>query len=90
MDIDLSWNGGSTYTSQKEMRFTTNNTYYQVGDGTDTWGRTWDDAEFSDANLRLRIIHQQQNGYLYVDHLQVKVYYTEAATFSPLPTFRRP
>ena len=56
MCVELSWDGGATWTAaQTTAGLTTSQATYTLGSATDTWGRTWTDAEFSNANLRVRV-----------------------------------
>ena len=54
---ELSWNGGTSWTTAKVMavNLTTTEATYTLGAANDTWGRTWTPAELSDANFRVRI-----------------------------------
>jgi hypothetical protein len=54
--VDLSWDGGTTWTAAKTAaNLTTAETTIILGTSSDNWGRTWTDAEFSNANFRVRI-----------------------------------
>lgn len=56
--VQLSWNGGSSWTSAKTTTtLTTSEATYLLGGATDTWGRTWSDTNFTNANFRVRIIN---------------------------------
>jgi hypothetical protein len=57
MCVQLSWNGGTSWTTAKStpVLSTSMNTYI-LGGATDTWGRTWTPAELTDANFRVRVI----------------------------------
>ncbi|HLF26854.1 MAG TPA: S8 family serine peptidase [Anaerolineae bacterium] len=58
MCVQLSWNGGTTWTTAKTTaNLTTSEATYTLGNATDTWGRTWGAGEFSNANFRVRIIN---------------------------------
>jgi len=48
------------------------------GGATDTWGRTWVPDDFTNANFRLKLdtLLASSGFFLYVDHVQVRVYYT--------------
>ena len=80
--IELSWNGGTSYTSTgySFLHSDDSDAITTHGGATDTWGRTWSVAEFSDANFRLKL---NKNGsdftFVRVDHIEVKVYYTSGA-----------
>jgi choice-of-anchor B domain-containing protein len=57
MCVQLSWNGGTTWTSAKQTpTLTTSEATYILGSPTDTWGRTWTLANLSNANFRVRVI----------------------------------
>ena len=77
-DIDLSWDGGISYTTTGKGASwpggsDVTNTF---GGWTDTWGRTWSDSELSDANFRLRLTKTGSDWAEFgADHIQVKVYY---------------
>jgi hypothetical protein len=54
--VELSWNGGTTWTTAKSVSLTsTTITTYSLGATNDTWGRTWLGSDFSNANFRLRV-----------------------------------
>jgi hypothetical protein len=55
--VQLSWNGGATWTAAKATAtLSTAELTYMLGSATDTWGRTWAAGDFSNANLRVRVI----------------------------------
>ena len=56
MDVELSWNGGASWTAAKTdpVETTTEHTAI-LGSASDTWGRTWTLAELNDANFRVRV-----------------------------------
>ncbi len=54
--VELSWNGGTTWTAAKTTAtLTTSQATYILGAASDTWGRAWAVGDFSNANFRLRI-----------------------------------
>lgn len=57
MCVELSWDGGATWTAVPQTTSTlgTNEATFILGSATDTWGRTWSDTEFTNANFRLRV-----------------------------------
>ncbi len=79
MCVELSWDGGATWTAANTTPVLNDSESTFLLDGeTDTWGRTWSDTEFSDANFRLRITNVA-NGTardFFLDWVPVKVYYT--------------
>jgi hypothetical protein len=53
----LSWNNGASWTTAKSTgTLTTSEATYTLGSPTDTWGRAWSVADFSNTNFRLRVI----------------------------------
>jgi hypothetical protein len=55
--IQLSWDGGTTWTAAKSTTtLTTTNATYILGTSSDLWGRAWSGLNFSNANFRVRII----------------------------------
>jgi hypothetical protein len=55
--VQLSWDGGTTWTTAKSTpTLTTSEATYILGGNSDTWGRTWTSANFSNANFRVRVI----------------------------------
>jgi len=56
--IRLSWDGGTSWTAVKQLTLTAKaETPYTYGSDTDTWGRTWQTSELSDANFRVQVIN---------------------------------
>jgi len=86
LDSDLSWNAGTNYTAEKRTSVTGGTcgspqvkTY---GGSTDTWGRTWVDTEFSNANFIARMNKDSgtSGGSIDTDYISVTVTYTAAVT----------
>ncbi len=62
MCVQLSWDGGVTWTTAKSTTtLTTVEATYTLGSASDTWGRTWSDTNFSNTNFRVRIINVASN-----------------------------
>jgi len=56
MCVELSWDGGATWTATKTTAtLGTAEATFTLGTTTDTWGRTWASTDFADANFRVRI-----------------------------------
>lgn len=54
--VQLSWNGGSSWTSAKQTpNLTTTEQSYLLGGPADTWGRAWTLSQLSNANFRVRV-----------------------------------
>jgi hypothetical protein len=77
--VELSWNGGTSWTAAKsfDMAISTLTTY-TLGATNDAWGRTWTGANFSSANFRVRITDasSQPNKSYLLEYLAVQVTYT--------------
>jgi hypothetical protein len=62
MCVQLSWNGGTTWTTPKSTNtLTASEATYVLGGGSDTWGRTWSDTNFTNSNFRVRVINVASN-----------------------------
>jgi hypothetical protein len=62
MCVQLSWDGGTTWTAAKTTTtLTTTETTYTLGGAADTWGRAWTAINLSNANFRVRIINVASN-----------------------------
>jgi hypothetical protein len=58
MCVQLSWDGGTTWTAAKATgTLSTSMNTVMLGGATDTWGRTWSAANLTNANFRLRVIN---------------------------------
>jgi hypothetical protein len=59
----LSWNGGSTWTTIKSLAVAgAGEQTYTFGGATDTWGRAWTAAELAPSSLRVRLIDASSLG----------------------------
>ena len=57
MCVQLSWDGGTTWTTAKQTpTLTTSQATYILGSPTDTWACAWTLANLSNANFRVRVI----------------------------------
>ena len=75
--IQLSWNNGASWVTEKTASFLSIfDSTDSFGSSTDTWGRTWTDTDFSDSNFQFRIYKTGGFADLYVDYIQIRVYYT--------------
>jgi len=58
--VQLSWNGGTTWTTAKTTtNLTTTEATYTLGSTSDTWGHTWTVSDFN--NFRVRVIDVSSN-----------------------------
>jgi hypothetical protein len=85
MCVQLSWDGGKTWTAAKSTsNLTTSAVTYVVGGSIDNWGRTWSDTDFSDANFRVRIINvaSSTSRDFSLDWVGLKVYYNGVSSMA--------
>ncbi len=79
IDVELSWNNGTNWTSAKTTpTLTTTDTVVTLGGPSDTWGRgagVWQPSHFSDANFVVRLTGNPSSNEVRVDGIQVKVYH---------------
>jgi hypothetical protein len=78
MDVELSWDGGTSWTTAKQdSQETTTEHTVVLGGPADTWGRTWSAAELSDVNFRVRLTSNSTIGLrdFFLDWVPVKVYH---------------
>lgn len=78
MCVELSWNGGLTWTAAKVLPMTTSaQTIYTFGGAADTWGRTWTAAELTAATFVVRVTDAttQPNKDYRLDFLAAQVTY---------------
>ncbi len=77
MCVQLSWNGGASWTSaQTTPNLSTSEQTYTLGSSSDTWGRTWSASDFSNANFRVRVtdVASSTSRTFYLDWAAVRVY----------------
>jgi hypothetical protein len=76
--VQVSWNGGATWTAVKSTpALTTSEATYLLGGTADTWGRTWASGDFTNANFRIRVTDVAGNNSrdFSLDWLAVRVLY---------------
>lgn len=80
LEVLLSWDGGTSYTTAKVNTISTvgAEVYWTYGGSADTWGRSWAVSEFTNANFRaqVRAANMGTHFELRADHIRVKVFYT--------------
>jgi hypothetical protein len=58
MCVQLSWDGGATWTAAKATgTLGTSLATFTLGGASDRWGRTWSAADLANATFRLRVIN---------------------------------
>lgn len=76
--VELSWNGGASWTTVKNTpTLTTGEATYTLGGTADTWGRAWAAGDFSNANFRVRVTNVASNNSrdFSLDWVAVNVFY---------------
>ena len=76
--VELSWNGGTTWTAVKNTSTLTNTmSTYTLGGTADTWGRAWALGDLSNTNFRVRVTNVASNTSrdFYLDYIAVNVTY---------------
>lgn len=79
MCVDLSWDGGTTWTSSRATpTLTTTEATYILGGQSDDWGRTWSNTELEDATFQVRVtpLAGSKNRDFFLDWVPVIVDYT--------------
>lgn len=75
----LSWNGGTSWTTLQSIAITAAaETSYTFGSAADTWGRSWTVGEFSTTNFRVRLVDASTSTTkrFDLDYVAVSVTYT--------------
>ena len=93
MCVQLSWNGGSSWTTAKSTStLTTSEVTYILGGASDTWGRTWSTANFSNASFQVRVINVSSDltRDFFLDWVAVKVHYNNGVLAMVTPNGNAP
>jgi hypothetical protein len=85
MCVQLSWDGGGTWTAAKSATLGTSLTAFTLGGASDTWGRTWTATNLANASFRLRVINVSSSTSrdFFLDWVGVRVHTAAAASASP-------
>lgn len=77
MCVEVSWNGGASWTAAKSTNLTASEVAYTLGGTGDTWGRSWALGDFSNTNFRVRVTNVASNNSrdFYLDYIAVNVTY---------------
>ena len=75
--IELSWDGGTSWTSAgyDTGTLTATDAVVTVGGSSDLWGRTWTQSEFNNANFAVRVTGNPSSNTVQIDAIQVRVYH---------------
>jgi hypothetical protein len=76
--VQLSWDGGASWTTPVQQNVTNSLTTYTLGGASNTWGHTWTLAQLNTSNFRVRVIDvSSMNGKdFFLDGVTVQVTYT--------------
>jgi hypothetical protein len=77
MCVQLSWDGGTTWTTAKQTsNLGTSQQTYTLGDNDDDWGHTWTASHLSNANFRVRVINvaDSTSRTFYLDWVSVRIH----------------
>ncbi|KKS03391.1 hypothetical protein A2W70_00095 [Candidatus Curtissbacteria bacterium RIFCSPLOWO2_02_41_11] len=86
LDVDLSWDGGDSWTDPKsDITETDEEHVASLGAASDTWGRTWNADDFTNENFRVRVtMNTTSSGRdFFLDWIPVRVYYSEPEDTTP-------
>jgi hypothetical protein len=78
MSVELSWDSGTSWTAAKtDSTKTTSEHRAVLGGSTDMWGTSWAVARLSNANFRVRLTSNSNQGdrNFYLDWVPVRVYF---------------
>jgi len=88
MSVDLSWDGGTSWTdTMTDTTQTKKEHTFILGGPSDTWGRTWSASDFSNDNFRVRVhcySDTEDNRDFFLDWVAVRVTYEWS---EPPPSF---
>ena len=78
--VELSWDGGTTWTTAKtSASLTTSEVAYTIPAAVnDTWGHSWNETQLNNSNFRIRItdVSSSTSRDFSLDSIRAKVYYT--------------
>ena len=78
MGVELSWDGGTSWTAAKTDTVESTSEHTTVlGGASDTWGHAWTASELSDTNFRVRLTSNSTDSTrdFFLDWVPVKVHY---------------
>jgi len=75
--VELSWDGGSSFTTSGKVTptLTTTDSVVVLGGSSDLWGRVWSADELSDVNFAVRLTGAPDTNEIRLDALVVRVYH---------------
>lgn len=84
LQIRLSWNGGTNWTSTKTDTYTEGEGefYHGFGGAADLWGRAWTAGETNNSNFRVALKYSREDivqNQIEIDHVRGKIFYTPAS-----------
>lgn len=90
LQVRLSWNGGTSWTSAKTDVYTEGEGefYHAFGGAADGWGRSWTATETGNANFRVSLKYGREDiaqDQIEIDHVRAKIFYTPVSTGGSSP-----
>jgi hypothetical protein len=86
MCVQLSWDGGVTWTAAKQTNnLGSSQQTFNLGGSADTWGHTWTASELTNANFRVRVtdVADRTDRTFYLDWAAVRVYHAPGNGMGP-------
>jgi hypothetical protein len=75
--VEISWNGGASWTAAKTTStLTTSEATYLLGGAADTWGRTWASGDFTNFRVRITNVASNTSRDFSLDWVAAQVTYT--------------
>lgn len=87
--------GTTNKASETAWEYSDPDSYVLYGGASDLWGESWGSGDVNDVDFGVALSAFGPGGTSYVDHIQIKVYYTESSgpptvgVKYPLPAFKR-
>ena len=75
--VQLSWDGGFSWTGYDTANISGSENRYTFGGASDTWGRTWSASDLSNANFRVRVVDVADSTFreFFLDSVAVDITY---------------
>lgn len=80
LGVELSANGGSSWTGVKTATFNDTESEITLGNAGDMWGKSWTASDFADGNFVLRVTNNFSTGLVSLNYVTARVYYGTAST----------
>ena len=85
LDVELSWDSGASWTAPRTITVKQGAKHsYILGGSHDEWGRNWDTSDLGDFTFRVRVTAHLNDGFVLLDWVAVRVYYTSILSLTIL------